>query len=71
MFRLWRNEKRLVGSALRNPSFARRTSKSKTRPFPFRHAERGNPLQNGALAREARLPRRVAPRQSLPKMRKL
>jgi len=44
----------------------KRTSKSKTKPFPFRHAERGKSLQNGTLAREARLPRRNAPRQSIP-----
>jgi hypothetical protein len=48
----------------------KRTSKSKTKPFPFRHAERGNPLQNGALAREARLPSGEAARQSLSKMLK-
>jgi hypothetical protein len=35
------------------------------------HAPRGNPLQNGALARGARLPSGEAARQSLPKIRKL
>jgi len=49
----------------------KRTSKSKTKPFLFRHAERGKSSQNGTLAREARLPSGEAARQSLPKMLKL
>jgi hypothetical protein len=49
----------------------KRTSNSKTKTFLFRRAERGKSLQNGALARGARLPSGFAARQHLPKMTKL